>query len=143
VIKAPKNKPFYRKMWMSSGVSLLGIALFFQMGAVSLTHQSCFTSGKERVHFGQKKQCCTPETTTTASFQAQCCEINQHSAIFHNFLPKDEVRVLLTHVDLNYSLALKPQVIAVDFLRQWVRIHQKIPQRSGPDLLALFCVYLI
>jgi hypothetical protein len=138
-------KPFKNTIPLGrlSAIAVLIGALFFQMGAVSVTSKACLTSGKEQIYFGGQRHCCAPEVVTQPTFQAQCCEIEQHSAFFNTFLPKDNTKELVVNQQ-DFAVLRAPRFTFVpDFIQRTIHIHRKIPPASGGDFLAIICRYII
>lgn len=138
-------KPFKNTISLGrlSAIAVLISALFFQMGVVSVTSKACLTSGKEQIYFGEQRHCCAPELVTQPTFQAQCCEIEQHSAFFNTFLPKDNTKELVVLQQCSDDFSTPRINFVPDFFQRTVHIHRKIPPATGGDFLALICRYII
>lgn len=142
LFKSPKNKtPLTR---ISTAMALV-VAVFLQMGFVSVTTMECFSSGKDKIFLGENKSCCASEAPNESqTLTPQCCDVSVSSATFYTYKPSQG-----QSVDFDISAAIPlglPERLdfePVSFFQRFAISHLKVPPVSGRQILILFCKYTI
>ncbi len=141
MFKLPKNKtPLTR---ISLAMSLV-VAVFLQMGFVSVTTMECFSSGTGKIFLGEKKSCCASETpASTETVAPRCCDVFSSSATFHTYKPSQEQDV---EIEIAAAIPFTTQhstPFAEVFFQRFAQFHLKVPPVSGRDILINICKYTI
>lgn len=122
----------------------LVVAVFLQMGFVSVTSTECFSSGKEKVFLGEKKSCCASEPpAATETVAPQCCDVLITSATFHTYKPSQDYGLDMDMSATASFVSQKSFSIPEAFFQRFVQVHLKVPPISGRDILIYICKYTI